>query len=140
MDPVPHEDQAPPGRTGRSREPGWRRLGEEPDYRFTLANERTFLAWIRTALAVLTAGVLLEQFAAKLQPPMAVTAIAASLCVTAAALCALAYGRWRSNEEAMRHKMPLPHSRALALLASMLPVACLALILLILGLHAGFLA
>ncbi len=25
------------------------RLGEAPDYRFSLANERTFLAWIRTA-------------------------------------------------------------------------------------------
>lgn len=29
----------------------------EPDYRFTLANERTFLAWIRTALALLAGGV-----------------------------------------------------------------------------------
>ena len=62
----PDEDSTSPGRSGRSRGPGWRRLGEEPDYRFTLANERTFLAWIRTALAVLAAGVLLEQFAAKL--------------------------------------------------------------------------
>jgi uncharacterized membrane protein YidH (DUF202 family) len=32
-------------------EPAWRHEGTEPDYRFTLANERTFLAWIRTALA-----------------------------------------------------------------------------------------
>lgn len=31
----------------------WSRQGEEPDYRLTLANERTFLAWIRTALAIL---------------------------------------------------------------------------------------
>lgn len=37
--------------------------GHEPDYRFTLANERTFLAWIRTALALLAAGVALDQFA-----------------------------------------------------------------------------
>ena len=33
------------------------RLGEAPDYRFSLANERTFLAWIRTALGFLAAGV-----------------------------------------------------------------------------------
>ena len=37
------------------------RLGEAPDYRFSLANERTFLAWIRTALGFLAAGVGLDQ-------------------------------------------------------------------------------
>ena len=31
--------------------------GKEPDYRFTLANERTFLAWIRTALALVAGAV-----------------------------------------------------------------------------------
>ena len=39
------------------------RLGEAPDYRFSLANERTFLAWIRTALGFLAAGVGLDQLA-----------------------------------------------------------------------------
>jgi putative membrane protein len=29
----------------------------DPDYRFSLANERTFLAWIRTALALVAGGV-----------------------------------------------------------------------------------
>ena len=29
----------------------WRKTGKAPDYRFTLANERTFLAWIRTAFS-----------------------------------------------------------------------------------------
>lgn len=31
-------------------------LGKEPDYLFSLANERTFLAWIRTSLALLAGG------------------------------------------------------------------------------------
>ena len=35
--------------------------GVEPDYRFTLANERTFLAWIRTALGLLAGGVAVRQ-------------------------------------------------------------------------------
>ena len=48
------------------REPSWRLEGSEPDYRFSLSNERTFLAWIRTALAVLAGGLLLEQFATRL--------------------------------------------------------------------------
>ena len=48
------------GRTGRRR-PGWvYGRGHEPDVRFSLANERTFLAWIRTALALLAAGVALD--------------------------------------------------------------------------------
>ncbi len=34
----------------------------EPDYRFTLANERTFLAWQRTALGLLAAAVAVVQF------------------------------------------------------------------------------
>ena len=29
----------------------------EPDYRFTLANERTFLAWQRTSLGLMAAAV-----------------------------------------------------------------------------------
>ena len=54
------------------REPSWRQQGKEPDYRFSLANERTFLAWIRTALALLAGGVLLDQFSTKLSPPIVV--------------------------------------------------------------------
>ena len=101
----------------RARGPAWRQLGEEPDYRFTLANERTFLAWIRTALALLAAGVLLDQFSTKLQPHTVVVAVGALMCIVAALLCAIAYRRWAKNEQAMRHKAALPHSRSLGLLA-----------------------
>lgn len=45
----------------------WTREGKEPDYRFTLANERTFLAWVRTGLALLAGGLLLDQFASELK-------------------------------------------------------------------------
>ena len=38
------------------------RGGTEPDPRFTLANERTFLAWIRTSLAFLAGGIAIEAF------------------------------------------------------------------------------
>ena len=99
------------------REPRWRREGEEPDYRFSLANERTFLAWIRTALSLLAGGVLLEQFATRLSPRIALVTLATSLAVLAALLCVIAYVRWRANEIAMRHKRPLPSSVALPLLA-----------------------
>lgn len=100
------------------REPKWRQAGSDPDYRFSLANERTFLAWIRTALALLAGGVLLDQFATKLKPPHMVVALAVVLSVLAAALCAMAYVRWRANEVAMRHGRRLPGTLAIPLIAA----------------------
>jgi putative membrane protein len=99
------------------REPRWRSEGNEPDYRFSLANERTFLAWIRTALALLAGGILLDQFSTKLQPHVVVLVLAIALGLLAAALCLLAYVRWRANEIAMRHAQRLPGTLAIPLLA-----------------------
>lgn len=108
-------------------QPSWRREGSEPDYRFTLANERTFLAWIRTALSLLAGGVLLVQFATRLSPRMVVVATAVGLAALAALLCVLAYLRWRDNEIAMRHARPLPKTHGIPLLAIALTVLALAL-------------
>lgn len=100
--------------------PNWQQEGQDPDYRFTLANERTFLAWIRTALALLAGGVALDQFASQLGPPGAVPILAICLALLAAVLCLLAYRRWRQNEQAMRHARALPYTPAIALLAIVL--------------------
>jgi putative membrane protein len=98
-------------------EPTWRGEGNEPDYRFTLANERTFLAWIRTALALLAGGVLLHQFATELGPRVAVTMLSVGLGLIAAVLSAVSYTRWRANEIAIRQGRPLPFSWVLPGLA-----------------------
>jgi putative membrane protein len=113
--------------------PRWQQEGQEPDYRFSLANERTFLAWIRTALALLAGGVLLEQFATNMEPRIAVVALAVALATVAAALSAGAYARWRANEIAMRHSQPLPANRVIPLLsmALLLVAAAIALLLLL---------
>jgi putative membrane protein len=112
--------------------PRWRREGQEPDVRFTLANERTFLAWIRTALALLAGGVLLEQFAPTLQPREWVVALGVGLAALAALLSALAYSQWRRNEIAMRMARPLPHNAAVALLSAALLLAAAVLVVLLL--------
>ena len=100
------------------RTPDWRQSGQEPDYRFTLANERTFLAWVRTALALLAGGVLLEQFATKLEPRAVIVGLAVGLAVLSTVLCTVAYVRWKANEIAMRHARPLPSTVAIPLLAA----------------------
>lgn len=100
------------------REPRWRREGDEPDYRFSLANERTFLAWVRTALALLAGGILLDQFSTKLGPHIVVAYLAIALSLLATLLCAMAYARWRANEIAMRHARKLPGTMAIPVIAS----------------------
>ena len=90
------------------RRPRWvYRAGREPDPRFTFANERTFLAWIRTALALIAAGVALEA----LVPAGGGAArklLAVALIGLGSGCGLLAYGRWMVNERALRTDHPLP--------------------------------
>jgi putative membrane protein len=91
-----------------SRRPRWYEEGTEPDYRFTLANERTFLAWLRTALALLAGAIALVQFLPSLMFEGLRTAIAAMLAVTGTLLAAFSYRRWARVQRAMRHGGALP--------------------------------
>ncbi|WP_030163067.1 YidH family protein [Streptomyces sp. NRRL S-244] len=84
--------------------------GETPDYRFSLANERTFLAWIRTALALVGGGFAVDQFLPDLRWGVRVGMSLALLAVGAA--CALrAVNHWVRCERAMRRGEDLPISR-----------------------------
>lgn len=84
------------------------RGGTEPDPRFTLANERTFLAWIRTSLALLAGGVAVEAFMADLFGPGLRQSIAVLLLVLALVVGGGSFFRWLNVERSMRHKAPLP--------------------------------
>lgn len=91
---------------------GWeqrlRDAGPEPDPRFVFANERTFLAWIRTALAFMAAGVALEAFVPELVVAGLRQVIASALVLLGAAISAIAFRRWYRSELAMRGGRPLP--------------------------------
>jgi len=82
--------------------------GTEPDPRMTLANERTFLAWIRTALALLAGGVAVEAFAVDMFEEPVRKGVAVMLIVLGMFVSGGAFMRWVGVERAVRHKAPLP--------------------------------
>lgn len=81
--------------------------GDEPDPRYTLANERTFLAWVRTSLAMLAGGVALQAFGVPdsrgLRAVLAITLVLFGALVTVFAMV-----RWARVERAMRTGTALP--------------------------------
>jgi putative membrane protein len=80
----------------------------EPDYRFTLANERTFLAWQRTALGLLAAAVALVQLVPELAVPGARRALGVLLAALAIVTSGMGLLRWQQADRAMRRGLPLP--------------------------------
>lgn len=107
--------------------------GEEPDPRFSLANERTFLAWVRTSLALIAGAVALHS----LGVPDAGWARAAMvlLLVTLGSLTTvLAYVRWARVEHAMRMRQPLPpFTLGAALTVAVVLIGVLLAVVLLLG-------
>ncbi|MEV4685448.1 YidH family protein [Streptomyces kurssanovii] len=104
-----------------------REEGDTPDYRFSLANERTFLAWIRTALALIGGGFAVDQFLPDLR--WGVRAGLALALIGVGAVCAVrAVNHWVRCERAMRRGDDLPVSRFPALLAVVVAVVSLAMV------------
>ena len=95
---------------------------QEPDYRFTLANERTFLAWIRTALALIAGGVAVVQFVPAFGIPGVRHTLSIFLTAGGGLLAALAVLRWRRVQAAMRRGADLPPTRLPLVLAAAIGV------------------
>ena len=91
--------------TGRGADDG---DGKEPDYRFTLANERTFLAWIRTALALVAGSVAVLHLVPLRWHDGTQVSVGLALAVLAVVITGYAPVRWRRVQHAMRHDQPLP--------------------------------
>ncbi|MGV0834968.1 YidH family protein [Mycolicibacterium thermoresistibile] len=73
-----------------------------------MANERTFLAWQRTALGLLAAAVAVVQFLPELAVPGARRVLGMSLAVLATATSVVGLRRWVLTDRAMRRGGRLP--------------------------------
>ena len=89
--------------------PDLERSGDAPDPRFTFANERTFLAWNRTGLALIAAGLAAAQFLHFNLHGLRLL-IALPLIALGALLSATSYRQWVAAERAMRRGDPPPLS------------------------------
>jgi putative membrane protein len=88
--------------------PGWvYDEGTDPDVRFTMANERTFLAWIRTALGFLAAGVAVDVVDLDLSD-VAQRTLAALLLLLGLVCAVTAWARWARTERSMRLHQSIP--------------------------------
>jgi inner membrane protein YidH len=112
--------------------PSDRESDQQPDVRFSYANERTFLAWIRTSLGLVTAGLAITQ----LLPPFDFAGgrrlIGLPLIALGVVIAVLSLRNWQQNERAMRRGEPLPGSvlpRVSAVVVSAVAVAGLVLVL-----------
>jgi putative membrane protein len=107
-------------------------VGQTPDYRFSLANERTFLAWIRTALALLAGGLACAQFLPPLPIKYLREAIAVALLLLGGVVAVRAVDHWARTERAMRLGRDLPVSRFPAVLALFVAIGALLLVVAVL--------
>ena len=104
----------------------------EPDYRFTLANERTLLAWVRTALALDAAGLGVVRFAPELGWPGSREAVGGVLVLLGVVTAWSGYRRFLAADQAIRAGAPLPAHAAPRILAAALAVVSLSILLLLL--------
>ena len=81
---------------------------QEPDPRFTFANERTFLAWQRTALALIGGGIAVTQILPAFDLPGGRRILGLPMIVMGGIIAFTSYGRWAVNQRALRRGEPLP--------------------------------
>lgn len=101
------------------------------DYRFLLANERTFLAWMRTALALVAGGVALDQFVVVAGARNLVTILGIFAIVLGAIVAILGTVQWRRGDRAMRSGTKMDSSVTVMVIGAILAVFALAIALLL---------
>lgn len=78
------------------------------DARFTLAAERTVLAWVRTALGFMAAGVAVVYVAGDIEHPVLETALGLVMVALGCVIALLGAWRWRQTSRALRDGGEMP--------------------------------
>ncbi|MGV8968376.1 MAG: YidH family protein [Cellulomonas sp.] len=104
-------------RGGRRRPRAVYDVGTEPDTRFSLANERTALSWVRTGLALVAGGVALTSAATFAGLPVLIDIMAIVACASGGLLALSGLASWRRVERSLRLDLPLPAPTMLPVLA-----------------------
>ena len=113
---------------------GFRHTEEEPDVRFSYANERTFLAWNRTALALIATGIAATQLLPEFHVSGGRRILGLPMIALGALVAFTSYRHWKANERAMRQGLPLPRSpMPLVLSIGIAVVAVIAVVLALVG-------
>jgi putative membrane protein len=130
----------PVGDAEAGTEAGGTDAGVDPDARFTFANERTFLAWTRTALAFVVAGLAVVQL---LPPfpgvPWGRRLLGIPLIVVGGVIAVVSYRQWSLSQRALRRGEPIAPSvlpRILAVTVTGLAIVA-AVILLVSNIREG---
>jgi putative membrane protein len=97
------------------------------DYRFVLANERTFLAWIRTSLGLIAGGVALDQFVVVGRDHEILGPLSIGVILLGAGIALIGTIRWSRADIAMRSGRPLNRSSGIMVIG--IAVACAALVI-----------
>jgi len=107
---------------------------KEPDARFTYANERTFLAWNRTALALIATGVAATQLLPEFDVDGGRRILGLPMIALGALVAVTSFLHWKANERAMRRGQHLPRSpMPLVLSIGIGSVAVIAVVLALIG-------
>jgi putative membrane protein len=108
---------------------------QDIDVRFSYANERTFLAWNRTALALIATGVAATQLLPRFDLTFGRRLLGLPLIALGALIAFTSYSHWQANERAMRAGRPLVPSRIPLILA--IGIGVVAVIAVVLAMFEG---
>ncbi|MFF0815104.1 YidH family protein [Rhodococcus sp. NPDC003318] len=110
---------------------------ERPDERFTLASERTFLAWLRTSLGMLAGGIAMAHLVPEFSTGWVRSSLGLVLILLAVAAPLAGLRRWLQVRHALETGAPMPAERDLWIFAiGVTAVAAIAAVAAVVGLVA----